>query len=205
MAAITTWEEIQVRSLQKMFLIESSQIERNDSTNSYLAAMPGAYNEAVQLLSTTNRYITKSHEIECDLTGGYITLDPKEEINDLFRLKTNGIYLTDVATGQSTPFYAYDSFDSLLILPNVPGGKYTIFYYAYPIKVDSTTPDDTDLQLDPDVAALVPLYIASQLFKDDEIQIATVYRNEFEVGRELLVKEPIGNSSGKLHSVTGWW
>ena len=35
---------------------------------------------------------------------------------------------------------------------------------------------------------LIPLYIASQLYKDDDISQATAYRNEFEVGLQDLYR-----------------
>ena len=37
-----------------------------------------------------------------------------------------------------------------------------------------------------DACVLIPLYIASQLYKDDDISQATAYRNEFEVGLQNL-------------------
>ena len=52
-------------------------------------------------------------------------------------------------------------------------------------KVEHITADtDTDYEIDlPESACvLIPLYIASQLYKDDDIAQATAYRNEFEVG-----------------------
>ena len=83
-------------------------------------------------------------------------------------------------------------------------GTYHIFYRAYPLRAKSGMKGDTDLQLDDDVAVLVPLYIASQLYKDDDISIATTYRNEFEVGREVLMKERNGSFAAQFVSKTGW-
>lgn len=45
------WKEIQLTALQKMFAAEGESIQYTDSTQrEYLAAMPAAANEAVQLL-----------------------------------------------------------------------------------------------------------------------------------------------------------
>lgn len=38
-----------------------------------------------------------------------------------------------------------------------------------------------------DACVLIPLYVASQLYKDDDISQATQYRNEFEIGLQELV------------------
>lgn len=49
-------------------------------------------------------------------------------------------------------------------------------------KIDSETEDNKTIDLPEDACVLIPLYIASQLYKDDDISQATAYRNEFEVG-----------------------
>lgn len=53
-------------------------------------------------------------------------------------------------------------------------------------KIDSTTEDTYEIELPEDACVLIPLYIASQLYKDDDISQATAYRNEFEVGLQDL-------------------
>lgn len=49
-------------------------------------------------------------------------------------------------------------------------------------KIDSKTEDIQEIGLPEEACVLIPLYIASQLYKDDDISQATAYRNEFEVG-----------------------
>jgi len=53
-------------------------------------------------------------------------------------------------------------------------------------KIDSTTEDTYEIELPEDACVLIPLYIASQLYKDDDISQATAYRNEFEIGLQDL-------------------
>ena len=48
------------------------------------------------------------------------------------------------------------------------------------------TPIDEEIELTEDACVLIPLYIVSQLYKDDDISQATAYRNEFEVGLQNL-------------------
>lgn len=54
-------------------------------------------------------------------------------------------------------------------------------------KIDNDTDDNFVLTLPEDACVLIPLYIASQLYKDDDISQATAYRNEFEIGLQDLV------------------
>ena len=53
-------------------------------------------------------------------------------------------------------------------------------------KIDKNTADDYKLTIPEDACVLIPLYIASQLYKDDDISQATAYRNEFETGLQDL-------------------
>lgn len=48
--------------------------------------------------------------------------------------------------------------------------------------VNYETKANVEIDLPEDACVLIPLYIASQLYKDDDISQATAYRNEFEVG-----------------------
>lgn len=54
--------------------------------------------------------------------------------------------------------------------------------------IDKNTLDSYEFIIPENACVLIPLYIASQLYKDDDISQATAYRNEFEVGlQDLLV------------------
>ena len=55
-------------------------------------------------------------------------------------------------------------------------------------RIDKDTKDDYKLTISEDACVLIPLYIASQLYKDDDISQATAYRNEFEVGLQDLYR-----------------
>lgn len=54
--------------------------------------------------------------------------------------------------------------------------------------IDKDTSDSYEFEIPEDACVLIPLYIASQLYKDDDISQSTAYRNEFEVAlQDLLV------------------
>jgi hypothetical protein len=78
-----------------------------------------------------------------------------------------------------------------------------VYYKAYPAPITDETADNYELPLQPEVVVLIPLYMASQLYKEDDNSIATSYRNEFEVGFERLNKL-IGDSTKEFVSESGW-
>ena len=201
----TTWDEIRVTTLQKMHLIEDNKVLEDDSTREHLAAMPAAYNEAVSLISTTNRYITKYFEVSSSGLENSLSVDLKTIVDDLFMVQPGGVYFTD----NSGRTYEYCDGtvigDRDLILDGSETGTYRVYYYAYPVKATAETAGTPDMQIDPDVASLVPLYMASQPWTEEEPGIATAYRNEFEIGRELLVRERNDGFSSEFRNTTGWW
>lgn len=74
--------------------------------------------------------------------------------------------------------------DRTLIIDDKLTGNFILKYQPYPQKITLDTDDDTKIQLEDEVALILPLYIASQLYKDDDIAMATMYRNEFETALE---------------------
>lgn len=94
--------------------------------------------------------------------------------------------------------------DKVLLLDRELAGNFTVYYKAYPQEITSTTPDSAEMVLDPEVFALLPLYMASQLYKDDDNGIATTYRNEFEVALSSLKDSTVAPSAERFTSESGW-
>lgn len=136
----------------------------------------------------------------------YIRYDLSQMVDDFYMVdESTVIYEGDanVSRYTATTEYFQEGFKVMLIHRDKPG-NYKVYYKAYPQPITLDTTDDTELVLDPEVAALLPLYMASQLYKDDDISIATVYRNEFEVAFERLVKAVSAPSSERFISKSGW-
>lgn len=94
--------------------------------------------------------------------------------------------------------------DKVLVLDRNTTGNFKIYYKAYPQKITTETLDSEELAIDDEVAPLIPLYIASQLYKDDDNGIATSYRNEFEVAFDRLMRNNAAPSAEKFTSESGW-
>ena len=305
----TTWYDIKLRTIQKMFAHKGNDIPQDTSTNDYVAAMPGACNEALQTLSTVGKYIIKSIQIAHNpiknlLTNGdriwaseggtieisasgarslfaevlgnvnmtiyvdgtavesevitsktYYTptrklisnADGKQVavkfVSDYpFAIKNYALYGATFETSSDIPTFSEvvkydlsqlaDSFYRLtddpikyegegderymettayfeeggrvLVLYRDKPGNYTVYYRAYPQKITSSTPDDYVLEIAPEVEALIPIYMASQLYKDDDNSIATGYLNQFETGLSRLQDANRAPSSAEFISESGW-
>ena len=306
---MSTWYNVKLRTLQKMFSANGRTIPQDSSTADYIAAMPGAVNEALQLLTTSGKFITKyikiAHNPQKNLLNdmpiqkmergvmtfsasgcrsiyfeyfGVITYvikvgdtqvatdtlasrdkfaefkalvsnaqdsDVTLEIHSDYPVAVNNIAMYSASFESADDIQAYkqqirynlkdlaedfymlsdepvvfegdytstkyaniNSFfqegDTVLVLPRDICGDFTILYKAYPPIITEATPDDYELPLDPEVDALLPLYMASQIYKDDDVGIATGYRNEFEVGREALRNSTVARTSEHFTSESGW-
>ena len=123
---------------------------------------------------------------------------------DFFMIDPQGIYYEGAYQKylQTSDFYQEGT--KTLVLDRDMVGSFTIYYRAYPPQLTSETLDDFELALDPEVYSLLPLYMASQLYKDDDNGIATSYRNEFEVGFERLVNSANLSAYEQFTSESGW-
>ena len=310
-----TWHDIKLRTLQKMFATNngSTNIPTDNNTREYLSAMPGAANEALQMLATAGKFIIKcidiAHipvknyaaqsakirtveigDIEYEADGihsvyyeymgkGTLTITVGEEeteeefdstengshgfvpVKKLIEnpdnlkvkmkfssayplsVKNCGMYMAnfsseddippfsenirynlpelasdyymvdlehviyegdaDISRYKATSDFFQEGF-KVLVLPRDIPGNYKVYYKSYPAEITYDTPDDYVMPLDPEVEALLPLYMASQLYRDDDAGQATAMRNEFEVGFERLKDSVSAPSSERFTSESGW-
>lgn len=305
---MTTWHDIKLATLQKMFAADGSTIVNDESTKDYLAGMPYVANEGLQLLSTAGKFIVKplqithnpvkslipgnskliqieegEYKVEANRAKSYyfqyngsctceiyvgdtlyntLSLVCKEGFAEVrgavenplgatVKLVFNTIYpmalknmamysarweteaeiqaygekvkyrLKDLAPdfymlnstdiyyeGNDNPYTQTQEFwqegNKVLVLNREQIGNYTVYYKAYPEQITSLTDEDYELPIDEEVAVLLPLYMASQLYKDDDNGIATSYRNEFEVAFERLKNKANTPSAGEFISKSGW-
>lgn len=193
-----TWKDIKLITLQKMFSANGNEIVNDETTRDYLAAMPYAANEALQLLCGSNKYLRSYAEIPKS-EGSVMRADMTDYTDDFFRFGDLEAY--DQLFNQ-IQFSAVAG--TVAIIPEDASGTIRVYYDAWPKPITSDTPDDYNLPLSDDVCVLLPLYMASQIYKDDDNSIATIYRNEFEVARAELANRTNGVVSEEFTSVTGW-
>ena len=178
------WKTIKLISLHKMFLVTGNEIVEDETTQEYLNKMWGAANEAMVRLATISKVIMKKAEIDLD-DESIIKVGDKAYISlntlfpDIFNVDYTSVYL------DNEKFMEFDLIGNDMII-NATSGTLTFIYNAFPVMFTPETPDDEEIPLEYDACVLIPLYIASQLYKDDDNSLATQYRNEFETGLETL-------------------
>jgi len=123
---------------------------------------------------------------------------------DFYMIDPQGIYYEGAYQKYLNTSDFYQEGTKTLVLDRNMVGAFTVYYRAYPEQFTSLTEDDYEIPLDPEVYTLLPLYMASQLYKDDDNGIATAYRNEFEVGFERLRNTANIAAFETFTSSSGW-
>ena len=123
---------------------------------------------------------------------------------DFYMIDPQGVYYEGTYKQYLSISDFFQEGTKTLVLDRNQYGNFTVYYRAYPEPITSETPDEYELPLDPEVYAILPLYMASQLYKDDDAGIATTYRNEAEIAFERLVNSANLSAYEHFTSDTGW-
>ena len=213
-----TWGDIVVATCRKMFLNKDAITvadlpdlidDRNYST--YINMAPDVMNELMVILN--NRVLININSMTLNLQDTlmekYLENDLSSYVFDIHKYMedneiTNYLY-TEVIQ------HTYIKRDNLLF-EEQDGKLYidkrfmdrnsltlTIKYRIIPERFTTTTPWNTLIDLPYNICSIVPLYLASELYKDDDISLATSYRNQFETELDYISSQMV-NSLGVEHS-----
>lgn len=197
-----TWQQVKQAALQKMFAAPGGGIGTDPATKEDLAAMVPAANEAMLILCVA-KPLVRSVTVEKAEDGLPARYDLPALAPDLASL--SGRQVTREENGESRPVWDWQlAGERYLVLPAGAAGSYTVWYNAWPEPVTEATADSWQLPLAPDAAALVPLYLASQLCRDEAPALSATLRNEFEAGLSRLAAG-LGRAGGEAFaSESGW-
>lgn len=169
--------DILLSALRKMFLnkgnikIEEFETLKSDKNyKTYLDGIHNVVNECIDKLLEVKPYIQYTEVTDkYDLTGD----EDFKRVYDLFDEEGN------------RKNYRIEG-ETILRIPDAEENEvYTMYYESYYYVTETTTPT-TKLPLSRELCNLIPLYLAGELYKDDDISLATTYMNEFEAGLNKL-------------------
>lgn len=207
-----TWDELRIACLQKMFSLDEDTLVRNSTTIPYINMMPAAANEAMLILATVGRQFEKCFSLEqgktevSEILGEWLAYDLRSLAKDFYTLEK--IYRDSDGTYQKFTGYRLEG-ERYLLLPAGKDGIFRIWYAAYPPKITKDTAADFEIDLHPEALSMVALYMAGQLYKDDDLSLAQTYMNEWATWLEELKESARrakgrNGDSGDWTSVKGW-
>lgn len=199
-----TWGECKRIALQKMSALSVNQLVRSRDTRPYLDIMTAPANEGMLMIAAVRPTI-KTLEIEQQgRTGeGQRRYELKELAPDFARLWDDGVYVQRGGASVRCSDWQLEA-GRVLLLPDREG-LWRIYYEARPALLTEQSGDADPLDLPDDAASLLPLYVASQLFKDDDLSQAVQMRNEFELGLSRLAAVSRAVSGDSFVSARRWF
>lgn len=169
-----TWGEVQIESLKKMFLnkeiLEISKLEeykKDKKYKTYLDAMPQACNEAINYILSQEPIVKVIQLEKTSANAKY----------DLKKLITNYKAFHNIVSDNYIEWKMLTK--NILEINCWNQGNIDIYYESYLESIKKDTTDDTKIELDDEFVRILPLYIAGELYKDDDLALSTMYMNEF--------------------------
>ena len=181
----------------ELYLENLVRLEDDDTVADYLSGIPGALNRAFSDLEARGvlpgkRAVILSGEGE----EGLVRINLKEKIPDIYCL----VKLTLDNDGFYHPYYSFVR-EGEEIIVRIPGGVYEIaaIYKPRIERIFSFTPDDVEIALPDELCALLPYFIKSELYSEEEPDDAAKAREYYDEGVILLTRER-EEGLGKVHS-----
>lgn len=198
------WKTCKMAALAKMFGVRQGEIETDEGLNKdLLAAMPYAATEAMHRICDAGVPLRRVVEFVVGGKGAQM-LDLRKITPD-FKSEGSCLQVMHKKDGTLEPIDKAQLYlGRFLMLPVGTEGTICFGYDAWPEEITPETEDDFDLPLQPDANALVPLYIAGSLYKDEEPALATIFMNEFESRLDDLAAVMDDRRAASFASVTGW-
>lgn len=213
-----TWGDILISTCRKMFLnkdaITVSDLpdlvdDRNYST--YINMAPDVMNELMVILN--NRVLININTLSLNLTSDafedYITKTPLEYQFNIGQYmvdnKIDNYLYTEVIQHSDSNWdnLLFEEYDGMLYIDKSfmkpRNTNIKIKYRIIPELYTNSTPYDKLIDLPYNITAIIPLYLASELYKDDDVSLSTAYRNQFETELDYISSQMV-DSLGVEHS-----
>ena len=190
--------EIKMQTLRLMFVQaadnyssdESSRLEGVEECRDYIANMPGAINRCLANLESRSVLPMRRAVLPRftgDSYGGRVRYDLPCVLPDLFKVERvskegeDGSYVSAVS-------YVKEG-DSLMLDEITESERYIVLYRPRAERVTSFTDNKTVLDLPEHIAALIPYFVKSELYRIDEPDEAQEARNMYEAGLADMTQE----------------
>ena len=199
-----TFGECKMIALQKMSALSVSYLTESRDTRPYLDIMTAPANEGILMIAAVCPVV---RSVEIVQTGGTQQGQRRYELAglapDFVRLSDDGVYTQRGGVSARCADWQLEA-GKVLLLPDREG-LWRIYYEARPALFNEQSTDADPVDLPEQAASLLPLYVASQLFKDDDLSQAVQMRNEFELGLSRLAAAGQASSGGCFVSARRWF
>lgn len=198
-----TWKEIRDECLKLMYSYskKGSVISATDGNlKDYTLAMPGAANIALYDIARALPDIRKYTVLQEERETAY-----EYDLRELTREdgKVTFMRFADKYANSSIPCTILPDGHTLWV-DGMFEGEFNVYYHAAPKEFTNNTPDDYIPELPPGAVNLIPICMASSLFKDDDASISSMLWNEYAQRLEALWSDTARAGNAQYVCTTGW-
>ena len=169
--------DIILSALRKMYLNKEPitikqlpNLKKDKNYKTYLDGIHLVVNECLNVLLDIKPYI------QSEIVTDKYDLSSLEDFKRVYDLYDSKGFRAEYHTEAET-ILRIEDYD--------PEETYTMYYESY-YYIEESTSFNEELPIARELCNLIPLYLAAELYKDDDISLATTYMNEFEVGLQRL-------------------
>jgi len=182
-------QDVKVEALKIMFATydtnktgeDINELITDDNLAPLLYAMNGSVNRAIGRIKAKRLQNIGTHTLTDGTDDNYRTTFDLTDIADFYAVEK--VIYTDSYGTYVEVSYIIEG-DNIIVDDRTSGGSFKLIYYKNIAQLDDTD-NDSELDMDNDVAALIPLYIKSELM-EEQPQLASEARNLFEQGLDNL-------------------
>lgn len=197
-------KDIMIESLKLMFasydrdlaLVSVDDLKADSAYRDYIYNMPPAINRAFAIIENKGvlREIAKIYNSEN--TERWQNVSVPEEIPSADGVLGGCLTRIDYRVLHQGVRVAFSDIigrsDGNVLLPSVIGGEqYDVFYSPKIHRVTSETPENTDIPIPDELAALIPYYVKGELYREEDVGEADNARAWFTAGVNEIVSREI--------------
>lgn len=184
-----TYLDLKMNCLQKLGEGRNTEngITLTSSVKDYITPMPRLLGEALEYCSTAGKYIIKYLEIEKPEAAfeKVMRYDLKELAPDFYSLKDKQVFFEDDNSYKLCSNYTIEGARYFVVSGDLRG-TWRIYYNSYPQHISPDIADTDPIEVDPEVFAILPLYICGQILMAEDEDYAIDRLSEFEQRRDEL-------------------
>lgn len=196
--------DIMIESLKLMFasydrdlaLAKIDDLKVDSAYRDYIYNMPPAINRAFHIIENKGvlKEIVRSYDAES--TERWKNVAVPEEIPSADGVLGGRLTRIDYRVLHHGVRVAFSDIigrsNGEVLLPSVVGGEqYDVFYSPKIHRVTAETPEDTEIPIPDEIASLVPYYVKSELYREEDISEADNARAWFTAGLNEIVSRDI--------------
>lgn len=198
------WGDFKTAVLGKVFSSKRGTISATSKNNlDYVVMMPQAANEGLAIIGNAARWPRRNVQFSVEKKDKSQSFSIEDIAQDFKRVGGFEIYTLD-EDEVPYPLYGASISANRIIIPAGVSGDVVWYYDGAYDRIEDNVKDRSYMDIDDDVLTLLVLYVASQIYMDDDLTTALNWRNQFESALDRMSGNPAARETQEFSDLNGW-